>query len=248
MATSGKLKHNSLMAVAAVNSARISIVIPALNEAGCITRTLDKLQAMRRRGHELIVVDGGSTDNTLAVSEALADQLIQSPQGRASQMRAGAAAANGSVIWFLHADTVPVNNADVLILSALEQHESRWGRFDVLFSSDRLVFKMIALLMNYRSRLSGIATGDQGIFIARTLYEQVGGIPDIPLMEDIALSRILKHYSRPFVINQKLTSSPRRWEKYGIAKTILKMWGLRFAYFVGIDPVLLAKYYAVNNT
>ena len=115
------------MAVAAVNSAMISIVIPALNEAGCITRTLDKLQAMRQRGHELIVVDGGSIDNTLAVSEALADQLIQSPQGRASQMRAGAAAANGSVIWFLHADTLPVNDADVLILSALEQHETRWG-------------------------------------------------------------------------------------------------------------------------
>ena len=236
------------MAVVAVNSARISIVIPALNEEGCITRTLGKLQAMRQRGHQLIVVDGGSIDNTLAVSEALADQLIQSPPGRAKQMRAGAAVANGSVIWFLHADTLPVDDADLLILKALEPNISRWGRFDVIFSSNRPVFKLIALLMNYRSRISGIATGDQGIFIARTLYEQVGGIPDLPLMEDVALSRKLKRYSRPLVINEKLTSSPRRWEKYGIARTILKMWGLRLAYFAGIDPARLAKYYAVNST
>ena len=235
------------MVVAAVNSARISVVIPALNEAGCITRTLDKLQAVRQRGHELIVVDGGSIDNTLAVSKALADQLIVSRPGRARQMRAGAAAANGSVIWFLHADTLPAADADLLIQNALEPDINRWGHFDILFSSNRLVFRMIALLMNYRSRISGIATGDQGIFIARTLYEQVGGIPEIPLMEDVALSRKLKHYSRPLVINKKLTTSPRRWEKHGIARTILKMWGLRFAYFVGIDPARLEKYYAVNN-
>ena len=174
------------MAVAAVSPARISVVIPALNEEGRIARTLDRLQAMRQRGHELIVVDGGSDDKTVAVSTALADRLIRAPQGRASQMRAGAAVAKGSVIWFLHADTLPVDNADMLIQSRIAQPGVQWGRFDIQFSDERPVFKMIALFMNLRSRLSGIATGDQGIFLARELYEQIGGIPDIPLMDDVA--------------------------------------------------------------
>jgi len=235
------------MAAAAVKSARISVVIPVLNEAGYITRTLDRLQAMRRRGHEIIVVDGGSDDETMAVSHSLADRLIQAPRGRASQMRAGAAVANGSVIWFLHADAIPVDNADSLILNALARCDSRWGRFDVLLSRDRFMLKVVAWLMNLRARITGIATGDQGIFIARVLYEKVGGIPAMPLMEDIALSRTLKRFSRPAVIKQKLASSPRRWEEHGIARTILMMWGLRLAYFFGVAPARLAKYYAVNN-
>ena len=235
------------MAVAAVKSDRISVVIPVLNEAGCITRTLGRLQAMRRRGHELIVVDGGSDDETMAVSHSLADQLIQAPRGRASQMRAGAAAANGSVIWFLHADTLSVPDPDLLILNELARGDSQWGRFDVLLSRDRFMLKVVAWLMNLRARITGIATGDQGIFMARDLYEKVGGIPAIPLMEDIALSRTLRRFSRPAVIKQKLAASPRRWEKHGIARTILTMWGLRLAYFVGVDPSRLAKYYAVNK-
>ena len=246
-ANSKPLQRFSLVAVAAVNPARISIVIPALNEEGCIARTLERLQAMRQRGHELIVVDGGSTDNTVTVSTALADRLVRAPRGRASQMRAGAAVANGTVIWLLHADSLPVDGADRLILGCLSRPAVQWGRFNIEFSGERRVFKMIALFMNLRSRLSGIATGDQGIFLSRELYEQVGGIPDIPLMEDVALSRRLKRNSRPAVVNQKLTSSPRRWEKHGIASTILRMWGLRFAFFIGIDPVRLARYYAVDN-
>jgi rSAM/selenodomain-associated transferase 2 len=235
------------MAVAAVSSTRISVVIPVLNEAGYIARILDRLQAMRRRGHEIIVVDGGSDDETLAVSYSLADQLIQAPRGRASQMRAGAAVARGSVIWFLHADTIPVADADLLILNELVKGGSRWGRFDVLLSHDRLMLKVVAWFMNLRARITGIATGDQGVFMARDLYEKVGGIPAIPLMEDVALSRTLKRYGRPAVIKQKLASSPRRWEKHGIARTILMMWGLRLAYFFGVDPSRLAKYYAVNK-
>jgi rSAM/selenodomain-associated transferase 2 len=235
------------MAVAAVKSARISVVIPVLNEAECITLTLDRLQAMRRRGHEIIVVDGGSEDETVAVSHSLADRIIPAPRGRASQMRAGAAMANGSVIWFLHADSIPDDNADFLILNEFARCDSRWGHFDVLLSRDRFMLKVVAWLMNLRARITGIATGDQGLFMTRVLYDKVGGIPAIPLMEDIALSRILKRYSRPAVIKQKLVSSPRRWEKHGIARTILMMWGLRLAYFFGVDPVRLAKYYAVNK-
>jgi rSAM/selenodomain-associated transferase 2 len=162
-------------------------------------------------------------------------------------MRAGAAVASGSVIWFLHADTVPPENADRLILNELAQSDSRWGFFNVLFPDGSLMLKVVALLMNLRARITGIATGDQGIFITRALYEKAGGIPAIPLMEDIALSRTLKRYSPPAVIREKLVSSARRWEKHGVAKTILMMWGLRLAYFIGVDPARLAKYYAVNS-
>ena len=231
----------------AVSTTRLSVVIPALNEAGNITRTLDSLQAMRQRGHELIVVDGGSSDETITSSQPLADQLIQAPRGRANQMRAGAAVASGSILWFLHADTVPPESADLLILNKLVLSDSRWGFFDVLFPGDSLMLKVVALLMNFRARISGIATGDQGIFISRALYEKAGGIPAIPLMEDIALSRTLKRYYRPAVIRKKLVTSPRRWEKHGVIKTILMMWSLRLAYFVGVNPVRLAKYYAVNS-
>ena len=235
------------MAGVAVSTARISVVIPALNEAGNITRTLESLQAMRQRGHEVIVVDGGSDDETMAVSQPLADQVVQAPRGRANQMRAGAAVASGSVIWFLHADTVSLESADLLILDELVQVDSRWGFFEVLFPGDSLTLKVVALFMNLRARITGIATGDQGIFITCVLYEKAGGIPAIPLMEDIALSRALKRYHRPAVIRKKLVTSPRRWKKHGITKTILMMWGLRLAYFIGVDPARLAKYYAVNS-
>jgi len=238
---------NNLMAGAAVSAARISVVIPALNEAGNIIRTLARLQAMRQRGHEVIVVDGGSTDETMMVCQSLADQVIQAHRGRANQMRAGATSASGSVIWFLHADTVPPENADLLILDERLQSDSRWGFFEVLFPDDRLMLKVVALFMNLRARITGIATGDQGIFMTRVLYEQAGGIPAIPLMEDIALSRTLKRYSRPVVLRKKLLTSPRRWEKHGVTRTILMMWGLRLAYFIGVDPARLAKYYAVNK-
>ncbi|MCK5480108.1 MAG: TIGR04283 family arsenosugar biosynthesis glycosyltransferase [Gammaproteobacteria bacterium] len=240
-------KHSSLKAVAAVNSFRISVIIPALNEAGCIARTLDRLQAMRRRGHEVVVVDGGSDDETMTISHSLADQVIRAPRGRSNQMRAGAVVANGSVIWFLHADTLPVESADLLILEVLVRRSTQWGRFDILFSGDRFLLKVVALLMNFRARVTGIATGDQGIFMTRTLYEKVGGIPAIPLMEDIALCRFLRQSGCPAVIKRKLASSPRRWETHGIVRTILRMWSLRLAYFAGVDPVRLAKYYAVNN-
>jgi len=234
--------------VAAVNFFRISVIIPALNEAGCIARTLDSLQAMRRRGHEVIVVDGGSNDATMTISHSLADKVIRAPRGRANQMHAGAAAANGSVIWFLHADTLPVDRADLLIQEVLAQRDTQWGRFDILFSGDRFMLKVVALLMNFRSRITRVATGDQGIFMTRALYEKVGGIPAIPLMEDIALCRFLRKSGCPAVIKQKLVSSPRRWETHGIARTILMMWGLRLAYFAGVDPARLEKYYADNDT
>ena len=226
---------------------QLSVIIPALNEAGCIRELCRALQPLRSRGHEVILVDGGSDDQTLALGEPLVDRTLCSARGRALQMRAGAAAANGTVFWFLHADTGVPDNPDQLILAALENGRTGWGRFDVSLSDKHVVLRSVAYLMNLRSRISGIATGDQGIFVRRSLYVQVGGVPSLPLMEDIALSHALKKHGRPACIRQKLLTSARRWKKHGIARTILTMWGLRFAYFIGISPRHLAKYYATNR-
>ncbi|HAJ91241.1 MAG TPA: glycosyl transferase [Gammaproteobacteria bacterium] len=226
---------------------QLSVIIPALNEAGCIRELCTALQPLRSRGHEVILVDGGSDDQTLALGTPLVDIALSSARGRALQMRTGAAAANGTILWFLHADTGVPDSPDQLILEALENSRNDWGRFDVSLSARHLVLRGVAHLMNLRSCISAIATGDQGIFVRRSLYEQVGGIPPLPLMEDIALSRALKQHSRPACIRQRLVTSARRWQQHGITRTILTMWGLRLAYFIGISPHHLAKYYAANQ-
>ena len=226
---------------------QLSVIIPALNEAGCIRELCAALQPLRSRGHEVILVDGGSDDQTLALGKPLVDIMLSSARGRALQMRAGAAAANGTILWFLHADAGVPDNPDQLILEALEYGCKDWGRFDVSLSDRHIVLRSVAYLMNLRSCISAIATGDQGIFVRRSLYEQVGGIPSLPLMEDIALSRALKKHGRPACIRPRLVTSARRWQQHGITRTILIMWGLRFAYFVGISPDYLVKHYAANR-
>jgi rSAM/selenodomain-associated transferase 2 len=163
-------------------------------------------------------------------------------------MRAGAALAAGSVLWFLHADTTAPPNADRLIMQALQQKRAGWGHFDVELSQTRHLLKCVAWMMNQRSRLSGIATGDQGLFMTRTLYEGVGGFPEIALMEDIALSRALRRHGRPAGIHQPLASSPRRWLAHGVLRTILRMWVLRLGYFLGVKPERLAAYYAPHRS
>jgi len=229
------------------NTQQLSVIIPALNEAGCIRELCTALQPLRSRGHEVILVDGGSDDQTLALGKPLVDMVLSSARGRALQMRAGAAAANGTILWFLHADTGVPDNPDQLILETLAHGRKDWGRFDVSLSASHIVLRSVAHLMNLRSCLSAIATGDQGIFVRRSLYEQVGGIPPLPLMEDIAFSRALKHHGRPACIRQRLLTSARRWQQHGITRTILTMWGLRLAYFLGINPLHLARYYTANR-
>ena len=236
------------MADAAAEPLQLSVIIPALNEAVAITTTLQALQPLRARGHEIIVVDGGSNDLTVELSRSLANRVIQTGPGRATQMRAGAALAAGSVLWFLHADTIAPPDADRLIIQALQQKRAGWGRFDVQLSQTRLLLRCVAWMMNQRSRLSGIATGDQGLFVTRTLYEEVGGFPEIALMEDIALSRELRRHGRPACIHQPLASSPRRWLANGVLRTILRMWVLRLGYFLGVKPERLAAYYAPHRS
>ena len=236
------------MVAAAADHRHISVIIPALNEGAVISHTLEALQPLRRRGHEVIVVDGGSCDATVELAGVLTDRVIRSDPGRATQMQAGAGAAQGAILWFLHADTLPPPHADRLIQQALQDESVCWGRFDVRFPDPRRLLRLVAWSMNTRSRLSGIATGDQGIFVTRGCYEQAGGFPSIPLMEDIALSRALRKCSPPACLQHCLSTSARRWLEHGVMRTILLMWGLRLAYFLGISPQRLASYYAAHRS
>ncbi len=222
---------------------KVSIIMPVLNEAEGIEQTLQSLQAFRGEGHELIVVDGGSEDDTLALAEPLADQLIGASAGRASQMNAGAKLACGDILLFLHADTTLPENAMALMCEGLQQTRKCWGRFDVKLSGQQLLLRVVEWLINLRSRLTGIATGDQAIFIRRACFLVIDGFPEIPLMEDISISRHLKFYSDPLCLKSKVITSSRRWEQKGIVRTILLMWRLRLAYYLGTDPAALARQY-----
>ena len=221
---------------------RLSIVIPVLNEAGCLQILLESLQPFRNAGHEIIVVDGGSKDDTVGKAEGLADQVHTSPAGRARQMNTGAENANGDVLWFLHVDSVVPLHADNLIIEALSV-ERPWGRFSICLSGKSWVLRVIEFSMNLRSRLSGIITGDMGIFCSASLFRRIGGYPDIPLMEDIAFSSLCRKISRPVTISEPLITSSRRWEEQGIMRTVFTMWRLRLAYFLGTDPERLARRY-----
>ena len=217
----------------------LSIIVPMLNEEAGIGATLSGL---RELGAEIIAVDGGSTDKSLETARTHADQVVQSPRGRARQMNAGAAVANGDILLFLHADTTLPPAANQLIAQAIADGAD-WGRFDVRISGNSIWFPIIAAFMNQRSRLTGIATGDQAIFVKRSVFEQVGGFPDLPLMEDIVLSQRLKHLSRQACLRAKATTAGRRWEKHGVLRTILTMWWLRLRFFFGADPKQLAIEY-----
>jgi rSAM/selenodomain-associated transferase 2 len=220
----------------------LCIVLPVLNEAPRLASRLDALQALRQRGARVIVVDGGSDDETLGIAQAHADVALVAPRGRASQMNAGAAACPADVFLFLHADTQLPENADRLVRAALSG-KKRWGRFDVRIASANPLLRLVACLMNLRSRWSGIATGDQAMFVRHDAFFDVGGFPDIPLMEDIALSSALKRESPPACLRAKVLTSARRWEQHGVLSTILLMWRLRAAYFFGADPAKLALRY-----
>jgi len=221
----------------------LSIIIPCLNEARFIGATLLALQVLRNRGSEIILVDGGSDDQTQQLAEAYVDTIVQSPPGRAVQMNAGADIASGRLIWFLHADTIPDVDTLERIEGLANNSGSQWGRFRVRFDHPSLIFKYIAWMMNTRSRLTAVATGDQGIFVSSDLFKQVGGYQEIPLMEDIALSKSLRSIQRPLCCKEALTTSSRRWQQAGILRTILLMWTLRAAYALGADPVKLAQRY-----
>ncbi len=222
---------------------RLSIVIPVLNESRSLYRLAQNLKALKENGHELILVDGGSTDDTVRQARNLADHVLSTSQGRAVQMNAGAKQAQGDVLVFLHADTSLPDLADQQIEQALSNPKRHWGCFDVRLSGDHPLFRIIETFMNLRSRLTGIVTGDKVLFVRRKTFDAAKGYPEIPLMEDIAISKRLKKTGRPVCIASRVLTSSRLWERDGIIRTILKMWRLRLAYFLGAKPESLVREY-----
>ena len=230
---------------------KLSIVIPTLDEAEAIVATLSSLQALRAQGHEVIVSDGGSTDATVALAQglidrALADRVLIGAAGRARQMNAGAAAACGDILLFLHADTrLPEDAANAIEAALLSK---LWGRFDVDITGRSGVLRVVAALMNLRSRLTGIATGDQAIFVSQGAFAAAGGYPEQPLMEDIEFSRRLKILGAPACLRERVITSGRRWEVHGVWRTILLMWRLRFDYWRGVPAARLADRYCPQKS
>jgi rSAM/selenodomain-associated transferase 2 len=222
----------------------LSVIVPTLNEAGVIRKTLAPLQSLRGADIEIILVDGGSLDDTTSLTTRLVDKQLQMRRGRASQMNTGALAASGDLLLFLHADTLLSRTALQQLIRITRQSTPHWGRFNVYPDNPQWIYRTICILMNWRSRLTGIATGDQAIFIHRSLFTTVGGFPDIPLMEDIAISKRLKRHQQPLCLQEPVTISTRYWQKHGTVRSILRMWRLRLAYFLGIPPQqLLRQYY-----
>jgi len=226
---------------------KLSVIVPALDEGERIATTLDALANLRALGVEVIVVDGGSRDATVQRARLRADRVVSAPRGRASQMNAGAEKATGDVLLFLHADTRLPSDADHVVLNALERSGRAWGRFDVKIEGRHPLLVVVGALMNLRSRLTGIATGDQAMFVKRDTFQAVGGFPAIELMEDIALCKRLKRVSRPLCLRQHVVTSGRRWEQHGVLNTMLLMWRLRLAYFFGADPAELARRYGYGG-
>ena len=225
-----------------MNAPALSIVMPVLNEAGHLDATLEALAPLQQRGVEVIVVDGGSDDNTLEKAGRHGTTVCVSPRGRARQMNTGAAMARGEVLLFLHADTHLPPDGDRLVTQAIARG-AVWGRFDVTIQGQSALLPLVAALMNVRSRWTGIATGDQALFVHRAVFQRLGGFPDQPLMEDIELSRRLCQLSRPVCLRAKVTTSGRRWDTRGAWSTILLMWRLRWRYWRGESAEELERQY-----
>ena len=221
---------------------KLSVVMPVWNEAAGIEAALAALAPLRAAGHELIVVDGGSHDGTPARARPGADLLLEGERGRARQMNAGAARASGEVLLFLHADTTLPPDAVARITEAVSRG-ARWGRFDVHIEGRSAWFPLIGSLINLRSRLSGIATGDQAIFVQRALFYQLGGYAALPLMEDVELSRRLRRLQHPACLRQQVRTSGRRWERHGVWRTVWLMWRLRWRFWRGESAERLAEEY-----
>lgn len=221
----------------------LSIIVPVLNEAALLPGLLEQLRSFRNRGCEVIVVDGGSDDESAALAREGGVACLAAPRGRAAQMNAGAALARGDVLLFLHADTVLPQSADRLVHDALARSGSEWGRFDLRIDGKSRMLPVVAWAINRRSRWTGIATGDQALFVGRSLFVAIGGFPRQPLMEDVELCKRLRRRCRPACIATKVTTSGRRWDLQGAWPTMMRMWWLRLAYWFGVPAERLARYY-----
>ncbi len=221
---------------------RLSIIIPTLDEGAQALACVRHLAPLRAAGHELILVDGGSRELAHDRLRPWVDRLLVCQPGRARQMNQGAQVARGDTFWFLHADTQVQAGMVEAIADALDGGPG-WGRFDVRLNGRHPLLRLVERMMNLRSRWTGIATGDQGLFVQRELFQQLGGYPDQELMEDIEFSARLKRLQPPHCLRQRILASSRRWERQGVFRTIVLMWGLRLAYRLGVSPRRLARYY-----
>lgn len=222
---------------------QLSIIIPVLNESAALPLWLEHLSPLRDKGIEIIVVDGGSQDDSMTIASHWGAVVVAANRGRAQQMNAGAAFAQGEVLLFLHADTTLPPDADHIIMAAMQHHKRPWGRFAVSIHGGSWMLFVVAFMMNRRSCFTGIATGDQAMFMTRKIFMKVAGFPDLPLMEDITLSKNLLALSRPICLSERVVTSGRRWEKGGVWRTILLMWRLRWAYWRGVPASELVKIY-----
>lgn len=220
---------------------KLSIIIPVLNEGDALTPFLKALILLKSQGVELIGVDGGSTDNSFELLSTYCDTSIQSSAGRSTQMNAGALKAKGHTLLFLHADTYLPSTALTDIEHALSQNN--WGRFNVQFEPNNLLLRITAYLMHHRSKFTHVCTGDQALFFKKKFFNQLNGFADIPLMEDVDISKRARKLSPLYALTSKVTTSSRRWQKHGTLKTILLMWWLRWLYFIGVEPCTLHKKY-----
>jgi rSAM/selenodomain-associated transferase 2 len=229
-------------------STTLSVIVPTLNEAATIEACLRRLASLRARRVEVIVADGGSVDGTAELARPFCDILIRSARGRALQMNAGARAASGDVLLFLHADTELPADADMLILDALRRPSSHvWGRFDIRISGHARLLRLVGKMICIRSRLTGVATGDQAIFCNRDIFTVEKGFPEIPIMEDVAFSKQLRRRSPPKCLDAQVITSGRRWEAHGVIRTIVLMWWLRLAYVIGVSPAILSRWYRYTS-
>lgn len=222
----------------------VSIIIPVFNEADSLADSLSPLQGLRGQVLEIIVVDGGSTDDTVTVATGLADWVVESPKGRALQMNTGARSASGKLLLFLHADTLlPTAFGEVLTAWQSTLPLPNWGFFHLRLAGDKAWFRVIERCINWRSAMSQVATGDQCLFVERNLFLPLGGFENIPIMEDVALCKRLRKMYKPAVLLEPVLTSSRRWEKFGVLRTVLLMWRMRLLYFLGVSPHVLAKSY-----
>lgn len=223
----------------------LSIIIPTLNEADEIKSLLESLSPMKDAGARIIVADGGSEDDTVAAVGDLAE-LVRAPRGRGRQMNAGAMSAGGDWLLFLHADTRLPADAAAIIEAVRRTADAQWGFFPVRLSGQISLLRLVEKGMNWRSRLSRVATGDQAIFIRRSLFDRLGGFANIPIMEDVEICKRLRRHARPVIPNRPVVTSSRRWEAQGVLRTVITMWALRMAYSCGVKPAWLVKRYYRN--